>query len=332
MREPASSFINRRRVVLAGAAAWAVPWASGAARAEGFPSQPLTIVVPYPAGGASDIDARRIGVELARRLGQPVVIENVTGAVGTLGVRKALRAAADGHTLLYGSLQETVLMPIVSANAGYRTEDMSAIAVAGVTPATVVVRPDFPADDMAGLIELLGRQPGRFTYGTAGVGSFFHFVSETIKLKTGVFAVHIPYRGGPPVVADLLGGQIDIGITAAPNVVGLVRQGRLKALGVSSADRLPALAAVPAFSETPALKGLDMSIWGMLLAPKGLPDSTARMLNQAINEIAEMPAIVEQRSASGSGQPPRLSVSQAQAFLLRERDAYRQTAGRMRFT
>lgn len=328
MKPSTPTRITRRQILVAGAAAAATPLIAGAAV---YPSQPVTVIVPFPAGGASDIDARRVASVLARRLGQPVVIENVTGAVGTLGVRKALRAPSDGHTLFYGSLQETVLMPLVNDKLDYSIDDMSAIAVAGVTPAAIVVRPEFPANDMSGLIDLMKRQPGRFSYGTAGVGSFFHFVSETIKMRTGVFAVHIPYRGGPPVVADLLGGQIDIGITAAPNVVALVRQGRLKALGVSTAARLEALPDVASFSETPSLKGLDMSIWGMFLAPGGLPKSIAEMLNKAINDIALMPDIQRQRSTSGSGQPPLLTVDEAKDFLARERDAYRATAGRMSF-
>lgn len=319
---------GRRELLLATAAVLLAP----SVRAEAsYPERSISVVVPFPAGGASDVDARRLGSEMSRTLGQPVVIDNVTGAVGMLGVRKTLRSPADGYTLLYGSLQETVLMPIVSPNAGYQTDELQAIAMAGSTAAVVAVRPDFPADNMAQFVEHLKRNPGKLTYGTAGTGSFFHFVGETLKQRTQAFAVHIPYRGGPPVIADLLGGQIDIGITAAPNVVALVRQGRLKVLGVSSAQRVPALPEVAPFAETPTLKGLDMRIWGMFLAPKGVPAAVLQRLNQTINDAARVPAVVAQRIAGGSSNPEVLTPDQAQAFLLRERDAYRQAAGAMKF-
>ena len=320
-------FLSCTRRSLMGAAAGACLPSWGQAE---FPSRPVTVIVPYTPGGASDVGARLYQAELQRALGQPVVIENVAGAGGALGVQKLLRAHADGHTLLYGSLSECVLVPLINPTVGYRPEDLSAVAMAGATPAAFVVRSDFPANDMSQWIAHARRHPGQLSYGSPGIGTFQHLVAETVKVRTGTFMLHIPYRGGANIVNDVVSGQIDIGVTTLPNVVGLTAQGRVKVLGITSAKRVSVLPQVSGFDETPELKGLDLQTWGVFFAPRGTPEPVLARLNAAINAITAAPAVVEMRRKLGSTAAGAMSAAQTQAFVLKERDTYKVAASRVK--
>ena len=295
-----------------------------------FPTKPITIIVPYTAGGASDVGARLFQNELSKTLDQSVVIDNVSGAGGALGVKKLLRSPADGHTLIYGSLSECVLVPLINPAAGYKTEDFAAIALMSTTPAALVVKPDFPANTIEELIVYARTNPGKLSYGSPGIGTFQHLVAETIKNRTGTFMLHIPYRGGGNIMADVIAGQVDVGVTSAPNIIGLAAQGRIKVLGVTTAERLQVLPQVVSLRETPSLKGLDLQTWGMFLAPKGVPDAVLQKLNDALNTINAQPSMVEMRRKLGSTVPGQFNVAQTQSFLLRERDSYRASASRVK--
>jgi tripartite-type tricarboxylate transporter receptor subunit TctC len=324
---PTRPLLSRRTLITAAAGALAAPWL----RAQGtFPSRAVTIIVPYTAGGASDIGARMLSTEMGKLLGQPVVIDNVPGAGGALGVQKLLRSNADGHTLLYGSLSETVLVPMINPAASYKTEDMVAVALAGAAPAAFVAHPDFPANTMQEFINYARMNPGKLSYGSPGIGTFQHLLAEIVKEKTGTFILHIPYRGGGNIMTDVVAGQIDVGVTTVPNVIGLAAQGRIKVLGISSAQRVPALAKVAGFSETAALKGMDLQTWGMLLAPKGTPDAVLQQLNAAATRVVMSPALAEQRLKLGTTVAGPFTPAQTQAFLLSERDTYRVAASRVK--
>lgn len=324
MNQPFMPFT--RRSILGAAAAASLPsWGQTE-----FPSRPVNVIVPYTPGGASDVGARMYQAELQRALGQPVVIENVAGAGGALGVQKLLRSPADGHTLLYGSLSECVLVPLINPAAGYRLEELSAVAMAGATPAAFVVRSDFPANDMTQWIAHARRNPGKLSYGSPGIGTFQHLVAETVKVRTGTFMLHIPYRGGANIVNDVVSGQIDIGVTTLPNVVGLTAQGRVKVLGITSAKRASVLPQVAGFDETPELKGLDLQTWGVFFAPRGTPEPVLNRLNAAFNAITASPAMAEIRRKLGSTAAGAMTASQAQAFVLRERDTYKVAASRVK--
>lgn len=319
--------LSRRTWIAAAGGALASPWL----RAQGgFPTRAVTIIVPYTAGGASDIGARMLSAEMAKALGQPVVVDNVPGAGGAMGVQKLLRAAADGHTVLYGSLSETVLVPMINPAANYRTEDMAAIALAGAAPAAFVTRPDFPASTMDELIAMARKNPGRLSYGSPGIGTFQHLLTEIVKEKAGIFVLHIPYRGGSNIMTDVVAGQVDIGVTTVPNVIGLAAQGRVKVLGVSSAQRVPALDKVASFAETPVLKGLDLQTWGMLLAPKGTPEAALQRLNAVTTQVVMSPAMADQRRKLGTTVAGPFTPAQTQAFLMSERDTYRPVARRVK--
>lgn len=295
-----------------------------------FPSRAVTVIVPFTAGGSSDVGARLYQAELQRALGQPVVIENVAGAGGALGVQKLLRSQPDGHTLLYGSLSECVLVPLINAASGYKPEDLSAIAMAGATPAAFVVRSDFPANDMGQFLAHARKNTGKLSYGSPGIGTFQHLVAETVKERTGTFMLHIPYRGGSGIVNDVVSGQIDVGVTTVPNVLGLTAQGRIKVLGITSAQRVSVLPQVAGMDETPELKGLDLQTWGVFFAPRGTPEPVLNRLNGILNAITAGPAMVEMRRKLGSTAKGTLSASQTQHFVLRERDTYRLAASRVK--
>ena len=323
---------TRRSVLKAGLAAGGAgltsPWS---AAQSGYPNRPVTIVLPFPAGGGADIDVRLLAPELGRLLGQPIVIENASGAGGTIGIQKGMRAQPDGHTLFYGSPSETVLMPMINPAVPYKTEELQAVALSATTPLAFFTRPDHPAGNLEQLIAYARSNPGKVTFGTSGVGSFQHMATEIIKARTGTFMLHIPYRGGAGVVNDVLGGQLDFGVVVVPVVAGFVAQGRMKVLGVSSAARSAVLPDVPAFGDMAPLKGLDLQTWGMFFAPRGVAPAQMDQLNTALREAARSPAVVQQRRKMGTEPARPMGPAQAQAFLLAERDLYKAVVGRIKF-
>ena len=288
------------------------------------------MVVPYPPGGAADISARMFNTELGRELGQPVVIDNVGGAAGVIGVQRALRAPADGHTLLFGSPSETVMVPVLNPTVGYRAEDLRPVALVGSAPVAIMVRPDFPAAGVDELIALVRSRPGRLTFGTAGVGTLGHVAGETIKARTGTFMVHIAYRGGAAVLNDLIGGQIDLAVITAPAVVPAVASGRLRALAVSSRTRVAALPQAPSFAESNALKDLELLNWGMVMVPAATRPAVVERLNAAINTVLMLPAVREARQRAGGELAATLSPAQALSLYRAEIALYRSVASRIK--
>ncbi len=320
---------SQRRLLVAAAAGWA--GAPAWLRAQpAYPNRPITLIVPYTAGGASDFGARLIAGELGKRLGQSVVVENIAGAGGALGVQRLVRAVPDGHTLIYGSLSEAVLVPLINPSVNYSSRDLVPVALAGATPLCFVVRPDFPANTLDEWLALARRNPGKFTYGSPGIGTFQHVTAEIVKARTSTFMVHIPYRGGQNIITDLLAGQIDLGATSVPNAMPMLETRRIKALGVSSRTRVASLRDVPAFSETKELQDLDLQTWGMVLAPAATPEAILNRLNAAVNETLQVPAVREARLKAGSELSRPLTVAQARAFYEGEQKTYGPIASRIK--
>ena len=319
--------LSRRQLVLAGAAALGGPaaWAQPA-----FPNRALTIIVPFTAGGSSDIGARMVGAELSKLLGQPVVVENVAGAGGAIAVQKLIRSPADGYTLLYGGLSESLLIPLINPSVNYKPEDILPIALVGSTPVVFVTRPDFPANSMDELIEMARKNPGKLSFGSAGIGSFAHVMTEVIKEKAHVFMVHIPYRGGAQILTDVISGQIDLGVTTVASAVSMVAAKRVKVLGVSSRKRVSVIRDVPTFAESRSLKDLEMQVWGLMFAPVGTPAAVVGKLGVAINSAMETPGIKAQLLKLGAELPGLLNPAQAQAFLQAEQKLYRPVVSRIK--
>jgi tripartite-type tricarboxylate transporter receptor subunit TctC len=323
----AATSLARRQLVLAGALALSSPlaWPQSA-----FPNKALTIIVPFTAGGSSDIGARMLATELSKLLGQPVVVDNVAGAGGAIAMQKLMRAPADGYTLLYGGLSESLLIPMINPAVNYKVEDLMPIAMVGSTPVVFVARPDFAANSIDELVELARKNPGKLSFGSAGIGSFAHVMTEVIKDKVHVFMVHIPYRGGSQILTDVISGQIDLGVTTVSNAASMIAAKRVKVLGVSSRKRVSIIKEVPTFAESRALKDLEMQVWALMFTPLGTPPAVVSKLNAAINSAMELPGIKALLVKLGAELPGLLSPAQAQAFLQAEQKMYRPVVSRIK--
>ena len=297
----------RRREILGGLAAAAL---NGMALAQGqasWPVRPIRMVVPFTPGGSTDILARSIGLELTRAWGQPVVIDNVPGAGGSLGADKVAKAPADGYTLLMGHIGTLAVTPSIYPALPYDpVKSFAPVAWVARVPNVLAVHPSVPAHTLAEFLTLARSQPGRLNYSSGGNGSAAHIAMEYLKLKSGTFLVHVPYRGTAPAVNDLLAGQIQAIFTGAPAVMPFVKSGQLRALAVSSPKRLASLPDLPTVAESglKALAGFEADQWYGVVAPAGTPRDIVAKLNAQINASLNAPALKERLQAEGAQATP----------------------------
>ncbi|RUP25679.1 MAG: tripartite tricarboxylate transporter substrate binding protein [Curvibacter sp.] len=271
------------------------------ARAEGYPDKPVTLVVGYPAGGSTDLMARTIGPELSRRLGTPVVIENLGGAGGAIGAQKVASAAADGYTLLVGANNEIAIKRLVApASVKYELRDFTPLGLIASQPMVLVASPRTGVKSVADFMKQVKANPGKFTYGSSGVGTALHLAGEMIKDQGGLFMTHIPYRGVAPLTTDLLGSNVDYGVFVLSSGLPLIKSGKLVALGTTERKRSPATPDVPAVAETPALKNIDISSWFALLGPARLPEAVSTRLRKALAETLQAPEVRKKLEETGS--------------------------------
>ncbi|ALM84418.1 tripartite tricarboxylate transporter substrate binding protein [Bordetella sp. N] len=287
-----------RRAFLAAAVA-TMATATCAHAADSFPTQRITMIVPFPAGGGSDGVARYLSEPMAKILGQPVVIENLGGNAGAVGAAKVLREKADGYTIMLGSVNETVLLPIVNSAVPYKYSDFTAVGKVGSTPFMVIGRKDLAAKSFDDLIALARKQPGKLSFGSTGVGSYQQIVMEQIMKLAGVSMLHVPYRGAAPLMTDLLGGQIDLGVALPSVVLPQARQGAIKAFGVTGQARDPSAPEVPAISESQSIKNLDFSFWFGVFAPKNMPEDRRAKLAAALEQVLQDPKVKQQLETAG---------------------------------
>lgn len=270
----------------------AMALACGAVHA--FPSKPITLVVPFSAGGGVDATARMVSTKLGDALGQPMVIENAAGAAGTIGTHKVARAAADGYTLLFAVASPLNVAPLVAPSAvRYDTfKDFTPIATVGVSPFVLIGKLGLPAASMAELVQWIKAQPGKLNFGTDGVGTSLHVTAELIKQRAQLDIVHVPYKSGPQVLTDIAGGQLDLAVLPLTLAAPFILQGKVKAYGVTSRQRAAITPNVPALAETPILKDLDVDSWLGILAPAGIPAPVAQQLMQAMEATMKDPEVV----------------------------------------
>jgi tripartite-type tricarboxylate transporter receptor subunit TctC len=265
-----------RTLVLA--AALALP---AAAAGQTYPSKPVRIVVPYPAGSTPDIVGRTLAERLQSAFGQPFLVENRTGAGGNIGTEAVAKAAADGYTLLVAVNGPVAVNKHLYKNLPYDPDkDLRPVSLLAWAPQMLVVRPGVPASDFSAFVDTLRRQPGRLSYASVGSGSASHLTMELLKAEARVFVLHIPYRGFPPAVTDLLGGNIDAMFATIPAVLPQVRAGKLRALAVTALKRSEVAPEVPSVAEL-GLPQLESLAWIGLLAPSGSPDAVVARLNEA---------------------------------------------------
>ena len=258
----------RRRPLLA-LATLAVPFAAGAQ--EPYPSRPIRMIVPFAAGGAADVVARLTAQALGEQLGQPVVVENRGGSGGVIGSEAALAAPPDGYTITFHTLSSAVLNAGLYRNLSFDVRRAFApIALIGLVPNVVLVNARVPARTLAELIALLKREPGKHSYASSGSGTITHLSGHLLLAKTGTEAIHVPYRGSGPALADLMAGTVEIMVDTLAGVLPGVRGGQLRALAVTTKERSPALPDVPTTAEA-GLPGFETYNWHGLFAPAAVP-------------------------------------------------------------
>lgn len=309
------------RRALLGAAAGAV--LAGAAprvaaqAAAGYPSRPVRVVVPFPAGGGGDTLARLVLGRAGRELGQPIVFENVAGAGGNVGSQAASKAAPDGYTVLYGTNGTFAINHSLYRSPGFDPlRDFEPIALTTRIAALVTPRPGLEVGSMRELIALLKSRPGRYTYASAGNGTTSHLAAELLKAQAGLAIVHIPYRGGAPALTDLIGGQVDLMIDVIPNSGPQVRAGRLRALAVSTAARVPSFPDVPTIAES-GVPGFDVSAWDGAFVPRGTPAPVVARLQAAVRAALDDPELRRQLAERGA-EPAVLVGEDATRFIRTE--------------
>lgn len=261
----------------------------------------ITIIVPFGAGGSLDATTRLVAQRLAERLGQAVVVENVTGAGGAIGFQKALQAAPDGYTLLMAG--DSPFTPGQEAGATpYKYDvlkELVPVALVNTAPMVLVAHPSVPAQDLNELIALARREPGRLNYATSGIGTIPHLATEMIKRQAQVHMVHIPYRGASQIANDVAGHQVDLAMLVSASAAPHVQSKAVKALAVTGEGRLAGLRDVPAVAESPGFKGFNVVSWAGLYAPAKTPAPIVQHLNQVVDEVLKTEAVRGKLAESG---------------------------------
>ena len=256
---------------------------SGACFSQTYPNKPIRLIVPFPPGGSNDIVARMLATQLGERLGQSVVIENKGGAGGVLGTDIAAKSAPDGYTVLLISVAYAFAPALYKTLPYDPATAFAPVTIVGRGPSALTVHPSVPANSVAELIALAKAKPGTLNYASAGVGSFQHLSAALLMNQAGINVVHIPYKGGGPAMADVMGGQAQIVMPSLIQVVPHIKSGRLKALGTSGTKRSPLLPDVPAIAET--LPGYESQNWWGLLVPAHTPQPVVDRLYAATSEV-----------------------------------------------
>lgn len=274
--------------------------AQAATATPGYPSRPIRWVVTFPAGGGTDIVARTLAPKLSEALGQPLVVDNRGGASGAIGTEIVARAAPDGYTLLFGTSGALSALPLLNSKLGYDAfRDFSPISLLVEIPQLLVVNQNYPANSLKELIVLAKASPGKLNYATSGLGSPNHLATELLNTMAGVSTTQVPYKGAAPGIADLLGGQVQFMFNPMPALVPQVKSGKLKALGVGSATRSPALPDVPTVAEA-GLPGYEYVLWYGFFAPAKTPTAIIARLNELVVSILAQPDIVQRLAAQGA--------------------------------
>ncbi|MFC3683941.1 Bug family tripartite tricarboxylate transporter substrate binding protein [Hydrogenophaga luteola] len=286
----------RRRTAAVALAALAFASLSSA---QTYPDRPITLVVPYPAGAAVDRVGRALGAELQRRLGQPVVIDNVAGASGTIGAKKVQRAAPDGYTLLVGTVNDMLVAPAV-LKAGYTTMDFTPVTRLSQNTTVLVAHPGFGANTADELVALARRRTEPLLAGATGV-AMMQTIGGTLLAQAGGFRIdHVPYKGGAPLLTDLISGQVPLGTIALTSALPMIREGRIKAIGIISSHRDPTAPNIPTVNEGRSVKGVEADLWTGLLGPAGMPEPVVARLNAVLRDIMSDAAYRDTEFKAGS--------------------------------
>jgi tripartite-type tricarboxylate transporter receptor subunit TctC len=288
------------------------------AAAQAWPQRPIMVVVPYPPGGTVDFQARIMGERLAAKLGQPIVIQNKTGAAGIVATEFVVHSKPDGYTLLFASSAQTTSVPMTE-KVNYKLDDLIPISASGNGPMILAVNAKMPVHSLKEFIDYVKANPGKLTYASAGVGSVAHLVGALLVARAGLQALHVPYRGGGPAVAALLGAQVDFYFGNSADLLPHAKDDNIRILGVSTPKRMPQLPDVPAVNEM--IPGFEMAAWQGFLAPAHTPQPIINRLENEISSIAKEPGITKKLATAGV---EATSINQAQfmEIIRKEQDIY----------
>jgi tripartite-type tricarboxylate transporter receptor subunit TctC len=286
------TMLTRREALAATASLTALGLGFGPASAQLGPGKTLTLMVPYPAGGPSDAIARNLQPALQKALGQTVIVENLGGASGGIAAQKLLQTAADGRMIFQGSPNELILSPLVNADIKFKPEQFRHVTQITQNPLVLIARPDHPANNIDELVDY-GKKAGKpVSYGSVGIGSLYHILSEEMAKQAGFKVTHIPYRGVAPMLQDIASGQVEFAIFPyLTSYKALQEQKKLKMLGWVSKARTPFISELAAFGESKTLPNFDHSIWAGIFVRKETPDAIVQAINTAIAEVMKTPEV-----------------------------------------
>ena len=301
------------------------------AQAQSFPNKPIRLIVPFAPGGSTDIIARAVGDALGRQLGQPVIVENKAGGGGSVGALEVMRAPKDGYTIGMATVSTTAANPAINSRIGYDPiTDFTAISNIAATPNIIAVNPAFPAKDFKTFMEVLKANPGKYSYSSSGTGGIGHLQTELFKSLTGVFIVHIPYRGAGPALADTVGGQVSMIFDNLPSSLPFIKDGKLVPIVIAAPKRLAQLPHVPTFSEVGLAPVNRMAYYG-LLGPAGISKDVVDKYYAALKVVTADPAVKKRIEDTGS----IISVNGPEAFakeMKAEYTVYKEVVAKQKLT
>ena len=316
----------KRRSVLLGAAA-AMGAAGAGARPAGaqaaYPTRPIRMIVPWPPGQATDLIGRVVGQRVSEQIGQPIVPENRAGAGGMIGTEAAAKATPDGYTVLMGSTGPITTAPLVQRTPYDPDRDFAPVAMFGVNAYLLAVTNKFPARDMAEFVARLRAEPGKSTYATSGAGAAAHLITLMILSRLKVDTVHVPFQGSGPALSAVVGGQVDFAVDTLAATGPLVRQGALRAFGVSLKDGSVLAPEIPPVARHPDLAGFDVGAWGGYLVPRGTPQAIVERLAAECAKATATQEVKDRLAATGV-EPTPLDTAAFTAHLKQQRETFRE--------
>lgn len=286
--------------------------------AQAQPGNTMSIIVPYPAGGLSDVVARSIAPMLGKLLGRTVLVENVAGASGSIAATRVLNGPADGSQLFIGSPTDVVLAPLTIKSLKYRASDFSMVGLVTTMPLALYARGDFPANTIDEAVAQARKAGARdLTYGSTGPGSLYHIVGDRLVKTAGIGAIHVPYKGGMPMLQDLMGGVVDLTVLPVDGTTGgMVATGKMKVLGVAATARASRYPNVGTFKESKALAGFEnQGVWVGVLVPAKTPAAMQATLNKALTHVLGLPEVRATIEAGAGGISPPMTPAELNAFL-----------------
>jgi tripartite-type tricarboxylate transporter receptor subunit TctC len=300
------------------------------AQAQTFPAKPVTLMVPYPAGGLSDVIARKVNTPLGKALGQPVIVENLGGASGSIAAQKVLNAPSDGYMLFQGSPNELIFAPLAISSSKYKSEDFRQIHRIALAPMAILARADLPAnnaDELAAYAIKAAKDGKSMTYGSVGIGSFYHLLGEQMSKVIGAPMLHVPYKGGADVFKDMMGGQVDIFITpyGAPQVE-LAKSGKIKFIAATSLSRGPLMPQLATTTESKALKSFTAEIGTGYFVKRDTPEPIVQTLHKALQAVLGDQEYITSAGALGQVTSPLQTLDAANKAFVDETAQYRAIA------